>query len=70
MAAVPDVVDAPPEAIPEQYKTFVGLLHQQVLTIFQAKEIPTSSWPRAEDGYRSVEDLADRWPTIGPTAWQ
>ena len=64
IAAVPDVVDAPPEAIPEQYKTFVGLLHQQVLTIFQAKEIPTSSWPRAEDGYRSVEDLADRWPTI------
>ena len=65
MARIPDVLDAPPEAIPEQYKDSVGLLHQQVLTIFQAREISYFIMARmAEDGYRSVEDLADRWPTI------
>ena len=65
MAAVPDVLDAPPDVVPEQYKDHVDLLHQQVLTIFQSKEIPYFIMARmAADGYRSVEDLADRWPTI------
>ena len=65
MAAVPDVLDAPPDVVPEQYKDQVDLLHQQVLTIFQFKEIPYFIMARmASDGYRSVEDLADRWPTI------
>ena len=65
MAAVPDVLDSPPDAVPEQYKDQVELLHQQVLTIFQSKEIPYFIMARmASDGYRSVEDLADRWPTI------
>jgi hypothetical protein len=65
MAAVPDVLDAPPDVVPEQYKDQVDLLHQQVLTIFQSKEIPYFIMARmASDGYRSVEDLADRWPTI------
>ena len=59
------MLDAPPDAIPEQYKDQVDLLHQQVLTIFQSKEIPYFIMARmAADGYRSVEDLADRWPTI------
>jgi hypothetical protein len=65
MAAVPDVLDAPPDAIPEQDKDQVGLLHQQVLTILLSKEIPYFIMARmAADGHRSVEDLADRWPTI------
>ena len=59
------MLDAPPEAVPEQYKDQVDLLHQQVLTIFQSKEIPYFIMARmAADGYCSVEDLADRWPTI------
>ena len=65
MAAVPDVLDAPPDAIPEQDKDQVGLLHQQVLTILLSKEMPYFIMARmAADGHRSVEDLADRWPTI------
>eukprot|EP00435_Cladocopium_sp_Y103_P021864 s134_g5.t1 len=60
----PDVLDLEWE-VPEQYQGDINKLHQQVQTIFQAKEIPYFVMAQmAQDGYTSVEDLADRWPTI------
>lgn len=65
MAAIPDVATAPPAEVPPQYQEDIAKLHHQVLTIFQRKEVPYVVMAQmANDGYVSVEDLADRWPTI------
>lgn len=65
MAALVDVMTAPPEALPDQYSAAVGSLSHQVLTIFQSKGIPYVIMAQmATDGYTSLEDLADRWESI------
>ena len=62
MAALVDVMTAPPEALPDQYSAAVGSLSHQVLTIFQSKGIPYVIMAQmATDGYTSLED---RWESI------
>ena len=54
----------PPAEIPEACKENVDKLHQSVRTLFTHKCIPWEVVAKmADDGYVTMEDLADRWGT-------
>jgi len=54
----------PPAEIPAGLADDVGKLHQSVRTLLTHKSIPWQVMAKlAQDGYVTMEDLADRWDT-------
>ena len=57
-----DEVKKPPEDIPKVYEASLAKLTRQARNIFDMKAVPYYIQAKmAEDGYCTVEDLADRW---------
>ena len=65
-----------PDPIPQAYETSLIKLTRQARNIFDLKSVPYYIQSKmAEDGYCTVEDLADRWDKAedaraqGPKTW-
>ena len=57
-----DELKRPPEAIPQVYEASLSKLSRQARNIFDLKTVPYYIQIKmADDGYHTVEDLADRW---------
>ena len=58
------VLPPPPADIPADLAEDVEKLHQSVRTLLTHKSIPWQVMAKlAQDGYATMEDLADRWDT-------
>ena len=62
VAAPPRAPTKPPEPVPDALQGDIGKLHRNLATLLAAKQIHWVIQARlANDGYVTVEDLADRW---------
>ena len=51
-----------PDSVPAQYEAHIDLLHKQVRTLMDLKQIPYMAQSKlSEEEYRSMGDIADRW---------
>ena len=63
------VLPPPPADIPADLAEDVEKLHQSVRTLLTHKSIPWQVMAKlAQDGYVTMEDLADRWDTAETAA--
>eukprot|EP00971_Amphidinium_carterae_P091450 1810554-Amphidinium_carterae.1 len=54
----------PPAAIPDQFQTAVSLLDTDLQALFGSLSVPYhAQCAFAEAGFRTLADLADRWPS-------